>query len=161
MKTEYEIIHKTDFNKTHREIFAKKLEEQGKIQGNLSSKVDRCKLICIVKIDDSPVAIGAIKQKTLSDFDSQNAGLPELSDKFEWELGYLYTQKEYRRRGIASAIVRLLIESYGDDNLMASTEISANPSMVKILERNGFRLYGKPWKSNIHENFLGLFLKFK
>ncbi len=30
--------------------------------------------------------------------------------------------------------------------------------MVKILEKNGFRLFGKPWKRNIHDHFLGLFL---
>ena len=161
MKIEYEIIHKADFNDTHREIFAKMLKEQGKVQGNLADKIDRCRLICIVKLDDNSVAIGAIKQKTGSDFTSKKAGLPNLSDKFEWELGYLYTQGEYERRGIASTIVKLLIENYGEGNLMASTEISANPAMVKILERNGFRLYGKPWKSNIHDNFLGLFLKFE
>jgi len=44
---------------------------------------------------------------------------------------------------------------------MASTEISANPRMVGILEKNGFRHYGKPWKSSLHDNFLGLFLKYK
>ncbi|HGY2645760.1 TPA: hypothetical protein ACNVDP_003410 [Klebsiella aerogenes] len=30
---------------------------------------------------------------------------------------------------------------------MASTEITENPRMVHILERNGFKLYGKPWKT--------------
>ena len=30
-----------------------------------------------------------------------------------------------------------------------------------FLEKNGFRHYGNPWKSNIHENYLGLFLKYK
>ena len=44
---------------------------------------------------------------------------------------------------------------------MASTEITNNPGMVKILERNGFRLFGKPWKSKIHSHYLGLFLRFK
>ena len=63
MKIEYEIIHKADFNDTHREIFAKMLKEQGKVQGNLADKIDRCRLICIVKLDDNSVAIGAIKRK--------------------------------------------------------------------------------------------------
>lgn len=43
---------------------------------------------------------------------------------------------------------------------MASTEIAANPGMVKILEKHGFRQFGKPWKSSLHKNYLGLFLKF-
>jgi hypothetical protein len=34
-----------------------------------------------------------------------------------------------------------------------------NPGMVRILERNGFRAFGKPWKSGIHGNMLGLFLR--
>jgi len=44
---------------------------------------------------------------------------------------------------------------------MASTEITANPAMVRILEKQGFRLFGKPWKSDIHGNYLGLFLRFE
>jgi len=43
---------------------------------------------------------------------------------------------------------------------MATTEISNNPGMVAILNKNGFKQYCKPWKSSIHKNYLGLFLKF-
>jgi hypothetical protein len=55
----------------------------------------------------------------------------------------------------------LLISDFGNDNLMASTELSANPSMVNILLRNGFEKYGSPYKSQLHDNILGLFLKFR
>ncbi len=161
MKIDYQVIQKADFSDTHRQIFADMLEKQNKVKGNLIEKVDRCQFICIVHVNNEHVAIGAIKQKTKSDFTEQKAGVAKLSENFEWELGYLYTLTEYQKRGIASMVVRLLIEKFGDGNLMASTEISANPSMVCILEKNGFRLLGKPWKSNIHVNFLGLFLKFK
>lgn len=58
-------------------------------------------------------------------------------------------------------IAKLLIEEYGKENLMASTEVKANHAMVHLLEKSGFRLFGKPWKSAIHENYLGLFIKFK
>jgi len=33
-------------------------------------------------------------------------------------------------KGIASQITKLLISDFGNGNLMASTELSANPSMV-------------------------------
>ena len=72
-----------------------------------------------------------------------------------------YTKKKYAGQGIATMIAKLLINEYGEENLMASTEITANPAMVNILQKNGFRLFGKPWKSDIHENYLGLYLKFK
>jgi len=161
MKATYHTIEKEDFDDTHREIFASMLKKQGKVQGDLDHKIDRCKLICIVNVENDVAAIGAIKEKTTSDFSAEKAGLQELSGDFEWELGYFYTQEKYAGQGIASRIAELLIEEYGKGNLMASTEITANPAMVNILQKNGFRLFGKPWKSNIHENYLGLFLKFK
>ena len=111
--------------------------------------------------DGAAVAIGGIKKKTDSDFSEGKAGVPDLAEAFDWELGYLYTEAEQCGRGIASTITRLLVDAYGHGNLMASTEIAANPAMVRILEKLGFRLYGKPWKSSIHDNYLGLFLKFQ
>lgn len=161
MKFEFEVINKKDFSDEHRHILAEMLNKQGKVQGNFDRKIDNCKLLCIAKVNNQPIAIGAIKEKTQSDFDSQKAALPELANEFDWELGYLYTEKDYEGLGIASSIVKKLILVYGNDNLMATTEISANPGMVKILERNGFHQYGKPWKSEIHDNYLGLYLKLK
>jgi RimJ/RimL family protein N-acetyltransferase len=84
-----------------------------------------------------------------------------MEKQFDWELGYIYVKPAYKRKGIASEIAAKLLEAFGNKNLMASTEISENPGMVKILERNGFRHYGAPWKSNRQDNFLGLFLKYK
>ena len=161
MKIEYEIIDKADISDAVRSDFANALKMQGKVKGNLDRKADRCKFVCIVKIDESVVGVGAIKKKTESDFSKDKAAVPELERDFQWELGYLYTDAKHLRKGIAKNVTRLLIETYGNENLMASTEISANPGMVKILESFGFRLFGKPWKSAIHENHLGLFLRYK
>jgi hypothetical protein len=161
MKMEYEVIFPRDADDAIRSAFASLLSKQGKVRGDTSNKIDRCKVICIVKIDGKVVAIGGIKKKTSSDFGENKAAVSGLEKEFEWELGYLYTEEICRGRGIASNIVRLLVETIGDQNLMASTEISVNPNMVKILEGAGFRIYGKPWRSAIHGNYLGLFLKFK
>lgn len=162
MKIEYEIIRKEELNDNIRTIFAEALNKQGKVMKyGLDKKADRCKVLCIVKINEDIAGIGAIKEKTKSDFSKEKASVPELSDNFEWELGYFYTDPKYYGKGIATNITRSLIDAYGSGNLMASTEISANPAMVKILEKFGFRLFGNPWKSSIHENYLGLFLKFK
>jgi RimJ/RimL family protein N-acetyltransferase len=161
MKIEYEIVKQENLEDEHRIIFSEMLQKQGKVEGKMMSKADRCKMICIAKVDSKVVSIGAIKRKTDSDFYNEKAGLTELADQFEWELGYLFTDNGFGGKGIASTVVRVLIENYGNDNLMASTEISDNPVMVRILEKNGFRLFGRPWKSRIHENYLGLFLKFK
>lgn len=160
MKIEYNLISKSQLTDEVRECFAAALEQQGKVQGDLRLKADRCKLLCIAKIDGMVAGVGAIKVKTESDFSNEKAGLPKQSSDFEWELGYLYTKPNYAGKGIAKNIARMLLDEFGQENLMASTEISANPAMVKILEQLGFRLYGNPWKSNIHNNYLGLFLRY-
>jgi hypothetical protein len=159
MKVEYEVIEKNDFDVSHRIILANMLEEQGKVQGKLNEKIDRCKLLCIARVEGEVAAIGAIKQKTEGDFSHDKAGLQELAKDFDWELGYFYTQEKHAGKGMASMIAKLLIDRYGNGNLMASTEITANPAMVSILQKNGFRPFSKPWKSEIHENYLGLYLK--
>jgi len=161
MKIEYEIVQRSEFDETIRTVFADMLRKQGKVKDDFATKAIRCKLICIVKIEGKVIAIGGIKQKTASDFTNNKAGVPDLASEFEWELGYLFTDSNYGRRGIASNVVRLLVEAYGKGNLMASTEIAANPAMVRILEKQGFRFFGKPWKSSIHDNYLALFLKFE
>lgn len=159
MKFEFEVVDKQDLRDSHRSLFAEMLKMQGKVQGTLSSKADRCKSICIATCNEEPVAIGAIKQKTESDFAEHKANLPQLSRKFHWELGYLFTNPDFQGRKLAKSITNSLIQHFGDGNLMASTEIKENPKMVKILESNGFVLQGKPWQSAIHGNLLGLFLR--
>ncbi|PCE65136.1 GNAT family N-acetyltransferase [Salinivibrio sp. YCSC6] len=161
MRIEYQVLVKSDINASVRDTFAKALKRQGKVQGDVSEKADRCKLLCIARIDDEVVGIGAIKVRTKSDFSEQKADLSKLSDDFDWELGYLFTDPAHTGKGIGRNIARLLVDAYGQENLMASTEVSANPRMVKILEALGFRHYGKPWKSAIHDNYLGLFLRFQ
>lgn len=161
MKIDYHVIAHADIDNAIRSTFAEKLGKQNKVGGNLAKKADRCKLVCLVNVDGTAVAIGGIKEKTQSDFGRGKADIPELASEFQWELGYLYTEPEHQGRGIGSNVARLLIESYGKGHLMASTEVTANPGMVRILERHGFRLFGKPWKSGIHSNYLGLFLRFE
>jgi hypothetical protein len=143
MTLKYDIIYKNDIQDKHRSVFGDLLKLQGKVKGDLLTKADRCKFICIVSLDEEPIAIGGIKPKTKEDFHKDKADLLNLE------------------KGIASNVSRILLEEFGKGNIMASTEITANPGMVKILEKCGFRQYGKPWKSGIHEYYLGLFLRFE
>ena len=161
MNIEYQIILKEGITDSHRTTFAQLLKEQGKVKEDLNLKADRCKLIGFVILDGRAIGCGGIKVKTLSDFSREKANLPDESQNFDWELGYIYTKPDYSGKGIASILISNLISEYGDENIMASTEISANPGMVRLLEKNGFRHYGSPWKSGIHSNYLGLFLRYK
>lgn len=157
---EFRLISNSELTENDHKTFGELLIEQNKVKGNCFTKAGRCKLICIVKEDAHPVAIGAIKPKSSSDFLASKADIENLSSEFDWEIGYLFTRPKNSGKGIASNVVKMLLEKVKNDNIMASTEISKNTAMVKILKKNGFKQYGKPWKSSIHGNYLGLFLKF-
>ncbi|MEQ9997137.1 GNAT family N-acetyltransferase [Pectobacterium versatile] len=161
MDTQFIIIENGKITDLHRGIFAGMLKAQGKVKGDLNTKADRCKSICFAYYNGELAAVGALKRKTTSVFFAAKADLNTLESEFEWELGYIYTAPKFQGKGLARKVVETLLESFGNENLMASTEISKNPRMVRILESNGFKLHGKSWKSDIHENYLGLFLKFK
>jgi len=158
-KIVYKLILNGQIQDEHRTIVGNFLKKQKKVIGDSYLKADRCKYICIAFSDKIPIAMGAIKPKTLSDFGKEKANLPKKSKEFDWELGYIYTENEFTRKGIARNIVTMLLKEYGEDNVMASTEIVDNPGMVKILKTFGFEHFGSLWKSDIHSNILGLFLR--
>lgn len=156
-EVEYRIIHQDLFTEIERNILAEFLIKQGRVLGDSYQKLDRCKWLCFAIVGGKKIAVGAIKQKTPIDFEL--AELPELSKSFEWELGYFFTEKGFEGQGIAKEIASKLISTFGDGNLMASTEFEANPAMDKILTSNGFVRRGESWVSRTTGNNLGLYLK--
>lgn len=147
------------FSSKEKEIFCEMLLKQGKVKNPSIDKLNNCKILCVCLVNGDTISIGAIKPKSPSDFSKTKANLLDLSSAFTWELGYCYTDISHVGKGYSSAIVKKLIENFGHENLMASTELRINNSMVRILERFGFKQYGNVWKSTIHQGILGLFLR--
>lgn len=158
-----EVIYRIDtpknYSETEKNAFRDLLEQQGKVPQPTIDKVNRCTFLCVCKVDNTIISIGAIKPKTNSDFDTKKGNLDHLRNDFKLELGYCYTVPDYTRNGYSSQIVRMLVDKCREINLMASTELKIDNSMTRILERNGFKQYGQPWKSRIHGGTLGLFLR--
>lgn len=164
MNLDFKIIENANLTDTDRKIFGDFVELQNKVfpdqNGGFYRKADRCLFICIVYKNEKPIAIGAIKKATERDFLPECANLPKKSKLFEWELGYIFTLPKFRGQKIASRMVDIIMEKYGNNNLMASTELEPKNNMQRILKNCGFQHYGKTWKSK-NELDLGLFLKFK
>lgn len=159
-KTVYELNEPKNFSSSNRQAFRDLLVKQAKVTNPTIEKVNRCSLLCFCKVDNEIVSIGAIKPKTRSDFSFTKANLGDLQNDFQFELGYCFTLPDHTGQGHSSKIVDILINRIGHVNLMASTELRVDNSMVGILVRRGFKQYGKPWKSTVHNGTLGLFLKF-
>lgn len=156
----YKIESPKNFSKEEKQVFLDLLIKQEKVQKPTIEKVNRCQLLCVCKVENQIVSIGAIKPKTNSDFNSDKADLNNMRSEFEIELGYCFTLPDFTRLGFSSMIAKMLLGKVGRENLMASTELHSDNSMIGILERAGFKQYGKPWKSGIHGGVLGLYLRF-
>mgnify|MGYP001370862881 CR=1 FL=1 len=137
------------------------LDEQGKVNAPNASRIKRCKLIALATVESRIIGVGAIKKKTNSDFHTDKANVPKLAEQFDWELGYCYTKNDFEGQGISSFIVKNLLNKIGNINLMTSTELYPKNSMIRIIEKYGFRQIGTPWKSSIHDGLLGLFIRVK
>lgn len=155
---EYKIGKPTEFNSSEKKSFKELLIKQGKVNTPTVKKIDRCDLLCMCVVAGKVVSIGAIKPATSFDFNNKHADLNSMSQDFEVELGYCYTEPSNTGKGYSSSIVKLLLSKYEFKKIMASTELLSTNKMVGILERAGFKRHGKEWKSSIHGGALGLFL---
>lgn len=71
--------------------FESLLDKQGQID-TVKGKANKYYRICLVKINNKPIAIGALKQVYKSPFDY--AKVPELKEKYNYEIGYLFVDKK-------------------------------------------------------------------
>lgn len=156
----YKLASPKNISVVDKNTFLKLLIQQGKIVNPTMEKINRCTALCLCKLDNEIISIGAIKPKTSSDFNSDKSGLEKFRNDFSLELGYCFTLSAHTGKGFSSSIVKLLLDDFNNTNIMASTELRLNNSMIRILEKNNFKHFGNPWKSTIHNGTLGLFLKF-
>lgn len=139
--------------------FLQLLIQQDKVVNPSIAKITRCKILAAGFVADEMVCIGAIKQKTASDFTEAKANLPELINFFEWEIGYFFTKPNYEGNRCSSQLLDSLINGYGSDNLMASTEIRDGNRMINALENRNFVQMGQGWSNSKGTETLRLFLK--
>ncbi len=126
----YKIYNKEEITDDIADDFLKLLKKQEKVRNPNTNKIKLCRQIILCCVGNDLVGIGALKQKTKADFNVAKADLPNLEEKFEWELGYFYTDPNYEKRGIASTMARLLLYGKEKENFLATTEIYSTNSML-------------------------------
>ena len=160
-KVSFQIIPGGKITPEETALFIALLIEQGKVAKPSAQRIKNCLKIVVCKVDGENAGIGAIKPKTPSDFGPDKANLQSLTNDIKWELGYIYVKESFRGLGLSSTIVRLLLKDFEGENLIACTELNAANPMITVLKKGGFYLMGNPWKSNRHDGYLGLFVKFE
>ena len=147
MKLEYIIASPIELSEVGRSEFEMLLRKQGQID-TVTGKLDRCFKICLVRLGKTAVGIGALKQVYKKPF--VYADMIELSDKYYFEIGYLFVDKgsidkSLGSLGIGRYITRLLLNQIPNENVFATTEDDIKNRMLHILNDFGFRKVGKTY----------------
>lgn len=148
MKIEYLVKSSKDLSQKEIEQFRVLLDKQGQVNSS-GGKAERCFKICLVKLDDIVIGIGALKQVYKSPFDY--AKVSNMKDRYNYELGYVFVDKDeinidFHGLGIGKYITKLLLVQIEKENVFATTEYTDNNPMFHILKSFDFKFIGKTYK---------------
>jgi hypothetical protein len=130
--------------------FYKLVLKGGKVKKEgLKERIMNCELLAFYKVNDIIVAISAIKKPTKTYIKDviQKAKLERDYNDLKFEIGYSFTEKNFRKKGFSSELKSLLLGSIKNaKGILFST--SAISSSQKFLETNGFKNFGIPFDGN-------------
>ena len=81
-------------------------------------------------------------------------------DNFEFELGYISTNLNFRGQKLASKLCYQLCALYSNQNIFSTTRIDNEP-MKSILSQNNFKEIGNEFLNKKQTNYLKLHIKLK
>lgn len=159
MAREFYIIDNQKFgDQKKKEIITLIKEGEAVDEYFLKLGIDRAKMIVGCFDENKLIGVGVIK-RPLESYKKRIFSESITNDdirNYDFELGYLSVDKVYQRHGIASEIVRILLNQF-NTNIFATTRHSG---MRKILLANGFHESGKPYR-NSNNNKLQLYVRRK
>ena len=78
----------------------------------------------------------------------RKANVEELSDNYNFEIGYAVTKETHRRKGISEQLIKSLMENSNSKSFYATTK---NDGMRHLLEKIGFTKLGDNYLNNDNE----------
>lgn len=113
----------------------------------LKKRIERARLLGFCYEGDELVGTAAIKEayKAYVSRVFNSANESEKANEYRYELGWIYTLPNYRRRGISRALVEKLLGDYKGYDLFATTG-TGNRTMETILGEHGFQKFGSPFQ---------------
>ena len=125
----------------------------------LPSLVSSALSLAFARIGEELVGVGAIKRpnRRYRAYLFAKAGVMQDPSQFEFELGWVYVRPSAREKGVASALVEVLVPLL-DGALAYATSRVDNERMHVLLKRSGFRPVGVAYPSQLNEPAIQLFL---
>lgn len=156
------VIIKTpdDCTDEEKKKFIKLVEKGNEVdKASLPKLVNSAYLLAFSYIGDNLVGAGGIKRP----YDSHRKGVFEKAssflnhEEFEVELGWIYTEKKFRKRGIAKNITRELLGKVKDRKIYTTTR--TDNKIRDMLKEFLFYESGEEYKSARGKYSLVLFVK--
>jgi GNAT superfamily N-acetyltransferase len=156
-----EIRKPAECTKTEKENFAALVNESDEVDPDrLAERIERAESLAFYYLNDRLVAVGALKNRK-PEYRRKvfaKAGSDNEPEDFPLELGWLYTAKEARGKGLAKNIIAALIENAAGDRIFATTR-SNNLPIHKLFEKTGFRRSGTSYGSGRGDYSLVLYVR--
>lgn len=149
-------------NKEFKTIYQLILKGNEVDANTLQHRLTRAALVCFAIIDSKIIAIAVIKRPSKKYRDSifTKAQIIDKSNQYKYELGYVFTETDYRGKKISSKLCNQLCDIFLAHNVFATTR-SKNKPMQKILVKNHFLPTGVPFHNRKNTDELILFVKYK
>lgn len=157
MEIHYQIESPKKLGEHTKQYFLKLLLLQGQVAPTME-KINNCPFLCIAYDGNLPIGIGAIKHVYKAPFDY--AGMPNLKDDYNYELGYIYVldKKKYRGKKIGKNICTKLLEVVKGQKIFATTEENEENRMRIILENFNFKRVGNTYIGGNTGKTIGLYV---
>ena len=116
-------------------------------------------LACYV-VEERLIGVGAVKRPlaTYRTKVSAGSGVDLRQEDYPFELGWIFVDETFRRKGLSRAMCEALLALVSDSGIFATTRID-NEAMGRSLERLGFGRAGTPYKSLRGQYSLQLWLR--
>uniref|UniRef100_A0A6M3K7J7 Putative acetyltransferase n=1 Tax=viral metagenome TaxID=1070528 RepID=A0A6M3K7J7_9ZZZZ len=125
------------------------------ITGGLRRSINNAYLLAFYYDGDKLVSIRGVKRPNRGyvEYVFDNAGVPELANKYKYETGWAFTIPSHRRKGIGSFAYTKMLEKSKGVKIFATTR-EGNVAPQKILKKNGFKRLGEPYEGITEDNVL-------
>ena len=137
------------------EAFISLVIEGGQVAiSGLEGRIKNSKLLGFAYENGQLVGVRAIK-KPVESYKQRvfkKSGVPEMSKRYKYEVGYAYTSPNMRNKGVYKDMTKEMFK--GLKYPVYATTRSTNKTVIKTLEKNGFVITGEPFKGDGNYNII-------
>jgi GNAT superfamily N-acetyltransferase len=142
-----------EFSSAHLDQFEALVSGGGQVDlVGLRQRIFRARLLCVVDVEGECAAVGALKVPWPGYHKRQfkSAGAPGKYEAYPIEVGWVFVEDDFRRRGLGRRVVQELLGGVKRKGVFATVR-SHNAPMLDLLKALGFRSLGPPYESKDHD----------